>query len=297
MHFITFDFETTGGKSQRPCAIGITVVEDKKVVDEFYSLINPEIKISQYATKIHGIKNSDIKDAPLFPDVWKDVISLFNKYGIAFAHNVSFDKKILFDTLLHYNLEFPECLFLCSLRYSQDSYPDLPKHSLDFLCEYFSLSSKCTHNALDDSGAVAELILKMLDNESIVNSKPCDCVCNTEEKEQDSGFILPTLEYQKCEHIEFLDKSFVITGDLVEMSRSDLQQFIVSQGGKIKGSVSSKTDYLIVGLEDLTAVKDKQAAKSNKIKDAEDLIAKGKPIKIIKGCDFLSIIKRCIPDE
>ncbi|MBQ8574791.1 MAG: hypothetical protein IJ447_01940 [Clostridia bacterium] len=297
MNFIAFDFETTGGKNQRPCSLGITVIEDNQIVNEYYSLINPEIKISPSATKIHGITNKDVKDAPLFPVVWKEVISLFNKYGIAFAHNVSFDKKVLFDALLHYNLEFPKCLFLCSFRYCQDSYPNLPKHNLDYLCKFFNLNAKCTHNSLDDSRAVAKLILKMLDNESIFNAKACVCVPEVEGKEQEEDGVLPTLEYQKCDCIDFKDKSFVATGDLVEMSRSDLQQFIVSQGGKLKSGVSSKTDYLIVGLEDLTAVKDKQSAKSNKIKEAEELIAKGKPIKIIKGSDFLSIVKRCISDE
>jgi len=39
----------------------------------------------------------------------------------------------------------------------------------------------------------------------------------------------------------------VVTGTLPTMSRDDAKQFIQSFGGKVTGSVSGKTDYLIAG--------------------------------------------------
>jgi DNA ligase (NAD+) len=45
----------------------------------------------------------------------------------------------------------------------------------------------------------------------------------------------------------FAGKTFVITGTLPTMSRKDAQNFIEELGGKIVGSVSSKTSYLVVG--------------------------------------------------
>ena len=44
-------------------------------------------------------------------------------------------------------------------------------------------------------------------------------------------------------------KTFVITGTLSEMSRSEAKEFIESYGGKVSGSVSKKTDYLLAGEE------------------------------------------------
>jgi DNA ligase (NAD+) len=41
--------------------------------------------------------------------------------------------------------------------------------------------------------------------------------------------------------------TFVITGTLPTLSRSDCQTFIERQGGRITGSVTRKTDYLVVG--------------------------------------------------
>lgn len=44
-------------------------------------------------------------------------------------------------------------------------------------------------------------------------------------------------------------KTFVITGTLDSMSRDEAKTWIESQGGKVSGSVSKKTDYLLYGTE------------------------------------------------
>jgi DNA ligase (NAD+) len=44
-------------------------------------------------------------------------------------------------------------------------------------------------------------------------------------------------------------KTFVVTGTLSAMSRDDAQQNIERLGGKVTGSVSKKTSYLVVGAD------------------------------------------------
>jgi DNA ligase (NAD+) len=43
------------------------------------------------------------------------------------------------------------------------------------------------------------------------------------------------------------DLSFVVTGTLANFTRQEIKEFIQSNGGKVVGSVSKKTDYLVVG--------------------------------------------------
>ena len=42
-------------------------------------------------------------------------------------------------------------------------------------------------------------------------------------------------------------KTFVLTGTLPELSREQATKLITGQGGKVTGSVSKKTDYLVAG--------------------------------------------------
>ena len=42
-------------------------------------------------------------------------------------------------------------------------------------------------------------------------------------------------------------KTFVITGTLPTMGRNDAKEWIEARGGKVTGSVSKKTDYLVAG--------------------------------------------------
>jgi DNA ligase (NAD+) len=44
-----------------------------------------------------------------------------------------------------------------------------------------------------------------------------------------------------------LGKTFVITGTLAAFSREEAKARIEAQGGKVTNSLSSKTDYLVVG--------------------------------------------------
>ena len=47
----------------------------------------------------------------------------------------------------------------------------------------------------------------------------------------------------------FLGKTFVLTGTLEHYKRADAKKIIEGFGGKVSGSVSKKTDYVLAGAE------------------------------------------------
>lgn len=53
--YIAFDVETPNRMNHRMSAIGITVVEDGSVTDEFYSLVNPETYFDSFNVNLTGI--------------------------------------------------------------------------------------------------------------------------------------------------------------------------------------------------------------------------------------------------
>jgi DNA ligase (NAD+) len=61
--------------------------------------------------------------------------------------------------------------------------------------------------------------------------------------------VRPTAEKRVVKSQKFAGKSFVFTGGLSNRSREDAGELVKQHGGKISGSVSKKTDYVVVGTD------------------------------------------------
>lgn len=69
--YTVFDVETPNRANDRMSAIGITVIGGGKIVDKFYSLVNPETHFDYFNTKLTRISANSVKGAPTFPELWK----------------------------------------------------------------------------------------------------------------------------------------------------------------------------------------------------------------------------------
>jgi DNA ligase (NAD+) len=61
--------------------------------------------------------------------------------------------------------------------------------------------------------------------------------------------VRPTAEKRVIKSQKLAGKSFVFTGGLGNRSREDAGKMVMQHGGKVSGSVSKKTDYVVVGTE------------------------------------------------
>jgi DNA ligase (NAD+) len=68
-------------------------------------------------------------------------------------------------------------------------------------------------------------------------------------KKLDKAGVRPTTEKRTQKSDKFAGKSFVFTGGLANRSREEAAELVVQHGGKISGSVSKKTDYVVVGTD------------------------------------------------
>ena len=104
MEYAILDIETTGGKYNEEgiTEIAIYRFDGDKVVDQFASLVNPEIPIQPFVVNLTGINNAMLRTAPKFHEVAKRIIEITND-AILVAHNAQFDNRILTNAA-HHNL-------------------------------------------------------------------------------------------------------------------------------------------------------------------------------------------------
>src|SRR5215475_4987217 len=66
-------------------------------------------------------------------------------------------------------------------------------------------------------------------------------------KKLEKAGVRPTAEKRELKSDKLRGKSFVFTGGLENRSREDAGELVKQHGGKVAGSVSKKTDYVVVG--------------------------------------------------
>lgn len=159
MNFIAMDFETANYQPYSACSLALVMVKDSRIVGEYYSLINPETSFYSKNIQIHGIHPGDVKDAPLFPEMWRDIRQYFDQNRLIVAHNSDFDTNVLASCLERYHLEQPSYLSLCTVRTSRKLFPEMRNHKLNTVCQELGISLEHHHDALEDSRACAEILL------------------------------------------------------------------------------------------------------------------------------------------
>lgn len=161
--YAVVDLETTGGipKRDKITEIAIIVFDGHNVINEYQSLVNPERSIPPEITRITGISNDMVEDAPFFYEIAKDVITLLE--GCIFvAHNVRFDYNFLKEEFKSLGFTFTK-RHLCTVRLSRKAFPQLKSYSLGSLIKYFNISVNNRHRAYDDAMATTVLLKKIFE--------------------------------------------------------------------------------------------------------------------------------------
>ncbi len=157
-HFAVFDVETPNWQNSRMSAIGITLVEDGIITDEFFSLVDPEQPFDFFNTQLTGISARTVRGAPSFPQLWPRIRVLLES-GLVTAHNAVFDLGVLKACLRGYGLEWkPYTRYLCTVQMGRRLLPGI-SHRLDALCDFYGIDLQ-HHQASSDSRACAEILLR-----------------------------------------------------------------------------------------------------------------------------------------
>lgn len=161
--FAAIDFETANKYRSSVCSVGIVIVNDYRIVDEYYSLIRPLPNYyNAFTTSIHGLSRKDTEHSRTFPEVWAEVSSRIDGLPLV-AHNAAFDRGCLKAVFEAYGMTYPNYEFHCTCiaarRFFGKSLPDHKLVTVSRQCGYELLMH---HDALADAEACAHIAIKIL---------------------------------------------------------------------------------------------------------------------------------------
>jgi DNA polymerase-3 subunit epsilon len=158
--FAIVDIETCGGKFIYPkgriIEIAVIIHDGLTVVDKFSTLINPECFIAPFYTKISGITNDMVLDAPKFHEVAKRIMEM-TEGRIFVAHNASFDYNFIKEEFASLGAKFRRET-LCTVKLSRKLMPGRLSYSLGNLCAGLNIHIENRHRAEGDALATAGLL-------------------------------------------------------------------------------------------------------------------------------------------
>jgi DNA polymerase-3 subunit epsilon len=157
MKFAIVDIETTGANALRDriTEIAIYLHDGNKVIDEFSTLINPECSIPPFISKLTGISDDMVENAPKFYEVAKRIVQITD--GAVFvAHNASFDYNFLRESYKSLGFNFTRD-HLCTVKLSRKVIPGFRSYSLGNLCKNLNIIIENRHRAGGDALATVKL--------------------------------------------------------------------------------------------------------------------------------------------
>ena len=303
--YVIVDVETTGFQPDYDEIIDIACVKyrDFKEVDRFSSLVCPnryyiynDGYVDNFISELTGITNEMLETEPIFKSI-SDKLFNFLSDEIIVGHNVAFDIRFIRNYL--FNLDKKYMLtndYFDTLRVGRKLI-DIESYTLSDLILALVLDKKgknqsipkfTFHRAMSDCLATQELVLwyKEIIEENDINIeklfKPKDRI---RQKFDLRNLVSDGSMIDKDS--PFYNKNIVFTGSLEKFLRKEAAQIVVNIGGHCQNNVTKDTDFLIIGgFENISD----SFYKSNKKKKVDDLIAKGKDIKIISETTFYDLI-------
>lgn len=164
--YVVFDLETTGlspWAGDEIVEIGAMKIfgDDLDVENAFHSLVRPRRPISPEASKVNGITNEMVADAPTFSEVFPRFLEFVGGAHLV-AQNAKFDMSFLVkhmvETAMRKELEVYD-----TVVFSRRCFPSENRHNLDAICNRLGLQvdSDKRHRSIEDVRLTGLAFIKM----------------------------------------------------------------------------------------------------------------------------------------
>lgn len=285
MNFVAIDVETANADMASICQIGLVKCANGTLSDEWKSYVDPEDYFYGINVSIHGIDESVVKSAPKFPEL-ADTLRSYLEGTVVVCHT-HFDRVAMHQATRRYGISEIECTWLDSARVARRAWKECAwkGYGLYNVCKILGYSFK-HHDALEDAKAAAHILLAATNESGLAIDGWFKRVCQPiDPTVRSSGSAIKREgNPEGALHGEVL----VFTGAL-EISRREAADLAATIGCQVASGVTKKTTLLVVGDQDIKKIAGHE--RSSKHRKAEELIANGIPIRILKESDFKGLAR------
>lgn len=287
--YVALDLETTGLDPEWDSIIeiGMVRVRHGEVVAEYSTLVNPGMEIDEFMTELTGITNDMLAAAPALPEVLPAARDFLGD-DIILGHNINFDINFIYDNCEYQGLPSVSNDYIDTMRISRRVLPDLKHHRLRDIVNALGVDHAQAHRAIGDCHATIDCYKALLAHIDAGAGREAYITEVSRHGAQRPDLHKLAADGTAVDEMHPLyGKHCVFTGTLAKMVRLDAAQAVVNVGGLCDNGVNKDTNFLILGASDYSKIKD---GKSNKLKRAESLIAKGADLQIISENVFYDLM-------
>lgn len=282
MNFVAIDVETANADIASICQIGLVRCENGVLSDEWKTYVDPEDYFDGINISIHGIDESVVKGAPTFPELIDTLRSyLESKVVVCHTH---FDRAAMRQAAQRYGVSELESTWLDSARVARRAWKECARkgYGLYHLCNILGYDFR-HHDALEDAKAAAHILL------AAINESGLDIDGWLARVRQPIAPTTGSSAPRRDGNVEgaLYGEVLVFTGAL-KMPRRKAADLAAVIGCQVASGVTKKTTLLVVGDQDIRRLAGHE--KNSKHRKAEELIARGYPIRILKESDFKELI-------
>lgn len=283
MKFIAIDVETANSDMASICSIGAAVFENGQLSNEWYTLVDPEDYFDPVNVSIHGIEENMVAGSPSFSALTPTINQLLE--GAVVVTHTHFDRVAMQQAGVRHGFSPLRCNWLDTARVARRSWADCAQkgYGLAAVCRRIGYEFQ-HHHALEDAKAAGHVLLAAmaetgLDLDGVLRrvNQPIN------PESSSSGRVARDGNPEG----PFYGEVIVFTGAL-NIPRREAADMAASVGCEVAPNVNKKTTLLVVGDTDVTRLAGHE--KSSKHRKAEELIAGGFPIRIIRETDFRELV-------
>lgn len=267
LEYAILDIETSGGKPKESKIIEIAIIihDGQKVIDRYETLVNPEKSIDWYVTKLTGITNKDVANAPKFFEVAKTVFQLLE--GRVFvAHNVGFDYPIVRNEFRSLGLDI-RLPHLCTIQTARVLIPGVESYGLKNLSNFLNINLDSHHRAMADTQATAEIFARLfkIGNGNLesftkhdVNPKLLHEKLDLAEFDDIPNKVGVYFFYNDKDELIYIGKSIHIKKRIEQHLKNTKTEKAIKMRSEI-----AKIDYLLTGSELISLLKESELIKEH----------------------------------